>query len=155
MTRIEQIMRQALPTPHVLLGVDLGQSKDYTALTVIERGYRLVGKPYNADTHDRRGQPTTEARQKVELEYRCRHLERLALGVPYPDQVRRIVNLTRKLGGHPIIVCDQTGVGRAAVDLLIEELDKVIKETDLRATVVRIGITGGVAVSKIRGGFSV
>jgi len=155
MDRIDQIMRQALPEPHVLVGIDLGQARDFTAITITERGYRLVGKPYNADTHDRRGRPTMEARQRVELEYRCRHLERFALGMPYPEQVKRIIRLIKRLGGSPIIVCDQTGVGRAVVDLLISELDEAIKDTDLHPQVIRVGITGGAAVSRIPGGFSV
>jgi len=155
MTRIDQIMRQALPNPDTLVGVDLGQARDYTAITITERGHRLVGDPYNADTRDRRGRPTVEARQRVEPEYQCRHLERLPLGMPYPDQVKRIIKLTKRLGGSPLIIADQTGVGRAVVDLLVTELGEAIEGTDLEPTVVRIGITGGAAVSRILGGFSV
>jgi hypothetical protein len=155
MTNIDKLMQQALPNPEMLVGVDLGQARDYTAITISERGYRLVDKPYNADTRDRRGQPTTEARQRVELQHRCRYLERLPLGMPYPEQVKHIVDLTKRLGGRPIIVADQTGVGRAVVDLLVAELNGGIKGTDIRPTVVRIGITGGSSVSRIPGGFNV
>lgn len=72
----------------------------------------------------KRGEWTTEARQKCELEYHCRHLERFPLGMPYPQQVKRVVNLTKRLGGHPLIVADQTGVGRPVVDLLVTELEE-------------------------------
>jgi len=41
------------------------------------------------------------------------------------------------------------------LDLLVTELGEAIEGTDLEPTVVRIGITGGAAVSRIPGGFSV
>jgi hypothetical protein len=103
----------------------------------------------------KRGEWTTEARQKCELEYHCRHLERLPLGMPYPQQVKRVVNLTKRLGGHPLIGADQTGVGRPVVDSLVTELEEAVKGTDVRPTVVRITITGGAEVTRMRGGVNV
>src|SRR5829696_2218750 len=117
MNHTEKQMLQALPNPEMLVGIDLGQSQDYTAISILERSYRLVGKPYNAHTKDRRGEWTIEARQKIEVQYSCRHLERLSLGTPYPDQVRHIVKLAKRLGKSCIVV-DQTGVGRPIVDHL-------------------------------------
>ncbi len=57
-----------------VVGVDLGQAQDYTALAVGE----LVG----ADL------------------LHFRHMERLPLGLPYPEAVERIVALVRALPGN-------------------------------------------------------
>lgn len=79
-----------------LLGLDLGQAADATALAAVEQtgasgGYR----------------------------YQCRWLERW-LGVPYPTQVARVQTLltTPELAGGRLIV-DRTGVGRGVYDLFL------------------------------------
>jgi hypothetical protein len=69
-----------------VLGVDLGQANDYTALVVLER----VGKELHA-----------------------RHIERLRLGTSYPAQVARIVDLVSspELARDVTVAVDGTGVG--------------------------------------------
>ncbi len=76
-----------------VLGVDLGQAHDFTALVVIERA---------GD------------------ELHVRHIERLPLATPYPAQVDRIeeVVASPELGRDVLVAVDGTGVGRAVVDLL-------------------------------------
>jgi hypothetical protein len=78
-------------------GLDLGQTSDPTALAVIEQ---------------------TEAGQG-KYAYNCRHLERFPLGTPYTDIVERVV---RRFSAPPLrnstLAVDETGVGRAVVDLL-------------------------------------
>lgn len=82
------------------IGLDLGQSKDYTALAVIEK------VPVEAA-------PT---------EYRTSYLERVPLGTPYPKIVERMVSMMSEpsLGGEAALVVDATGVGRPVVDMFRE-----------------------------------
>lgn len=77
------------------VGVDLGQARDFTAIAIVER----VG-----------GSPES---------YHVRHVERPALGTPYPTVIARIAAIVRSpaLAGAPTLVVDATGVGRPVVDL--------------------------------------
>lgn len=102
-----------------LIGFDLGQMADYSALTIIERLYEE--------------NPTT---------YHLRHLERFRLGTPYPDQVERVKELVNRepLKGLSSLIVDQTGVGKPVVDML--------RETRLPVPIITILIHGGDAVSK-------
>jgi hypothetical protein len=88
-------------TPLYILGVDLGQAQDYTALSVLERTGRVTGNEHH---------------------YAARHLERLPTGTPYPAQVARVKELSEHLvqttDSTPVLVVDQTGVGRP-VDALL------------------------------------
>lgn len=79
-----------------LVGVDFGQSLDYTALSVVEQ----TGSPSRYDV---------------------RHLERFPLGTPYPAVIGRLCGLmgSTLLHGSPLI-CDRTGVGAPLVDELIQ-----------------------------------
>jgi hypothetical protein len=106
-----------------ILGLDLGQAQDFTALTIVER----ITEPLNewdSKTHE----------QKTGLFYHIRHLERPALGTSYPAIVERVRTLmaapeliqyreTRREGRRavdvirPALVVDATGVGRPVVDL--------------------------------------
>lgn len=89
-------------------GLDLGQSKDYTAIAVAERVDEKG--PWDAArfTH-----PVTPVLQ-------VRYLERIQLGTPYPDIVDRVAALTRspELAARTQLAVDGTGVGRPIVDML-------------------------------------
>jgi len=75
-----------------VVGVDLGQAQDYTAICVVEA----------------RG-----------TEYLLRHLERLALGTLYPRIVQRVEEIVRRLPSADFqLAVDATGVGQPVVDLL-------------------------------------
>ena len=133
------------------VGLDLGQSNDYTALAVIEK----VGIGKDPDLH-------------------LRHLERYPLRTPYPEMVSRVAALlknpqlstTRRrssswydFGGSagdiagplreeqaaPELLVDATGVGRPVVDLF--------RERGLRHKAITI--TGGQAVTSTGGGYGV
>ncbi len=99
------------------VGVDLGQSADYTAVAVVE------------DVEE-----TTPA-GRMEKSLHLRHLERYPLGTPYPEMADRIARLMRSeelvsetrvpwepaaYRRGPELVVDATGVGRAVTDLLRE-----------------------------------
>ncbi len=108
----------SLPRKGFIMGVDLGQAQDFTAVVVLER----------------------EERETVN-HFTVRHLERLPLGTPYPEQVRHIKALYDRLkdDGHKLnLVVDGTGVGRAVVDML----------TQARLPVTAISITGGDTVTR-------
>ena len=85
-----------------MAGLDLGQAQDFTALAVLERP---VDVP-------RTGGCTP-----------CATSVRFALGTPYTDIVPAVAGL---VGAEPLaglhLVVDQTGVGRAVVDLLDREV---------------------------------
>jgi hypothetical protein len=90
------------------VGADFGQSRDYTALAVIERAELIGDFDYAVWAN----------RKKAAL--RLRHLERLPLGTPYPEVVDRVVEITQdpKLAYRSHLAVDGTGVGRPVVDLL-------------------------------------
>jgi hypothetical protein len=106
-----------------VVGLDLGQTSDFTALAVLE-------------------QPS--ARDHVtERTYSLRHLRRFPLGTPYVDIVPAVATLAgaAPLVGSPVVV-DQTGVGRAVVDMLRQAVGGVVPVT----------ITGGQAVTRAEDG---
>ncbi len=84
-----------------VIGVDIGQKRDPTAICVAE-----------VDDRD------------VAQHYLIRYLERLPLGTPYPEVARRVGEIVeqvaRKSESQPKLCVDATGVGTPVVDLLRE-----------------------------------
>jgi hypothetical protein len=72
-----------------IIGADLGQAVDYTAISIIE----------NTGTLD------------------LRHLERIPLGQSYTGVVDRLTVLKKSLPGSRLVI-DNTGVGRPVADML-------------------------------------
>ncbi len=107
-----------------LLGVDLAQSSDYTALCVLEHEERDTGKRVpDAVAQINAGAPGGDFVKPVfENHYLAGHLERLPIGTPYPAQVARIRALSDRLrtdtGRVPALVADATGVGAPVIDML-------------------------------------
>lgn len=130
-----------IPKPVTLVSVDLGQSRDYTAISITERVYVPAGAPYHPDENE-------WPRQKLSTEYRVRHLERPALGTPYTKVVERVVELVKKVGGEPVLLVDATGVGRPVTDMLWRDISESVEGTDIRVTPGNITITGGDSVSR-------
>jgi hypothetical protein len=136
-----------------IVGVDLGQQRDPTAITVIERGYVSAGKLYN--THYwYNGREIYAAREPVKLEYHVRHLERPALGTSYVDVVERIQVLLKSLGDDELVLTvDMTGVGRPVADMLKRRLEEWLEaDRSIRLNTAWITITGGDSVTKAEGG---
>lgn len=123
--------------PEYLVGLDLGQSQDYSALTVLERTeqYRK-GKLVDPDLDERQGY------------YAMRYLKRWQLGTSYPAVVKetKLILSRPPLPGCRLIV-DHTGVGRAVVDMLAE--------ADLPAKLVPMTITTGHAAVRHGNGWHV
>jgi hypothetical protein len=84
------------PCRRFVVGLDLGQVQDYSAVAVVQR---LAGR---------------------ESAVHVPHLERFPLGTRYPDIVSRMAQLlaTPPLRGQASLVVDATGVGTAVIDLL-------------------------------------
>jgi hypothetical protein len=115
------------------VGVDLGQRQDYTAIAVVEKWEAATG-------FDRaKWAPTVEARNSL------RHLERLPLGTPYPEVVRRVREVARsaELAGRCAVVADATGVGRPVIDLL--------RGAELGCELAAVTITGQGRASRVDG----
>ena len=95
--------------PHLchFIGLDLGQAQDPTALAVLERP-----RVYAGTRRDER-RPT----------YALRHLHRFPLGTPYAevfDEARRLLRMPPLPGAF--FAVDQTGVGRAVLRMLEDQL---------------------------------
>jgi hypothetical protein len=117
-----------------VLGADLGQSMDPTALSVLEhthafREWERGGRDQFEDTFD------------------VRHLQRLPLGLSYPAVVQETARLLARppLVGNCELVLDATGVGRPVADLF--------DVAGLQPT--RVTITAGDAQSWADGGWHV
>lgn len=90
------------------IGLDLGQAQDPSAIAVLERA-ELVGDWAGAEY----------AHTKV-IELRLRWLERLPLGLKYPEVERRVEQVVAGVApkGQCELLVDATGVGRPVVDHL-------------------------------------
>lgn len=100
------------------MGLDLGQAKDYTALTLLER---LSEEKVERVPVDHGAFTMVQERQvRLPAHYHCRALERYPLGTPYPQIVMSVKERLQlpALRGRTTLVVDATGVGRAVVDLL-------------------------------------
>lgn len=96
----------------VTVGIDIGQKHDPTAIVVTEVGWRDV---------------EALGRHHRESVFTARFLQRLPLGMPYPDVAHRLVGLVLKLRAMnpqhaPRLMVDATGVGAPVVDILRRDL---------------------------------
>ena len=104
-------------TSHWHVGVDLGQSHDPTAICVLETKTAQI--PDWAFTKPRWELPRLTAEKKAYVSpFNVVHLERLPLGMSYPEQVLFVASLaSRKPLKSPDVYIDYTGVGRPVYDL--------------------------------------
>jgi hypothetical protein len=111
---------------YYFLGLDLGQTSDFTAVAVVER-------------------PLLPAPDGTPPPFDLRHLQRFKLGTPYTTIVPEVVRLaaTPPLAGQVVLVVDQTGVGRPVVDLLRRQAP---------CSILPITITGGDSVTEAEDG---
>lgn len=93
-------------TGTVTIGLDVGQRRDPTALCVVESEQRRC--PDRGDSN--------------ETHFHVRHLERLALGMPYPlvaERVKAVAHgVTKRIGRRARLYVDATGVGLPVIDVL-------------------------------------
>jgi hypothetical protein len=104
MTGTEFAIQQVQMTERCYVGLDLGQSHDFSAVCVIRETPSLEGKGHST--------------------YACGHLERFKLDTSYDSIADSIVALMERpeLGESPRLVVDATGVGRPVVDMLKNRL---------------------------------
>jgi len=101
-----------------IIGLDLGQARDYTALCVVERVMPPPVPPVRVEIgygyHEEWPAPDTRM-----AAYHVRHLERPPLGTKYPVVVARVGEMlaTPALAADTPLVIDKTGVGTAVVDM--------------------------------------
>jgi hypothetical protein len=119
--------------PHgmFLVGLDLGQSQDYTAICVTERIQPRVDWLWDGLV------PTPPA------VYHCRHLERLPLGTSYPDiaaHIRAMLLRPPLCERETYMAIDATGVGRPVVDWF--------RRARLRVSLYGVTIHGGDTTTK-------
>lgn len=101
------------------IGLDLGQSQDYTALAIIEQTVTIpVSRSFAA---------------KVEeiIEQNCVHLQRYELRTPYPAIVKDVGRIVQRVNqqarqaeenyAQTVLAIDATGVGAPVVDLFRAE----------------------------------
>lgn len=118
-----------------IIGLDLGQSNDYTALCVVERVLPPRMKPtapyrpltyYGGGGTNVNGDPMLGVAvislppvDTRAASYHVRHLERPPLGTKYPVIVARVREMlaTPPLTARTPLVIDKTGVGTAVVDM--------------------------------------
>lgn len=96
----------------IVIGLDLGQAADYTAVSAIE----IVSE---------RTDPDSMGNPQFDTFYDVRHLQRFELNTSYPEIVKKVVKMldTPQLKDNYRLVPDATGVGRPVVDLF--RLEKV------------------------------
>jgi hypothetical protein len=92
---------EAVQLDHVL-GLDLGQAQDFSALALLER--RWVQH---------------EESRRWEIHFALRYLHRWPLKTSYPRIVADVCDLVQRPPlRNPLLAVDQTGVGRAVLDIL-------------------------------------
>jgi hypothetical protein len=120
----------ASPHDRFVIGCDLGQSQDYTALCVLER------ITVNSSEVRQQGFEAPAVVNTTRKVYHLRHLQRLKLGTGYPEIVQFVGTLLKALPPAkmaPALVVDSTGVGRPVIDAM--------KKAGLRP--IAVTITGG------------
>jgi hypothetical protein len=116
-----------------ILGLDLGQKHDPTAIAVAERLERV----------------SAYSRQVEFLGVMVRHVERVQLGTPYPMVVERVRTILSQpcMSGPQALVVDATGVGTPVVDML--------RSAGLGCEIVAVTITNGERESQAGQGWHV
>jgi hypothetical protein len=115
-----------------VISCDLGQSMDPTAIAVLEKKTGVIDFRSEHDRHCNIAGPPQKPAERIEV----RHLERLPLGMTYPNIVAHVGSL---LARAPLcgdeeqkpaeLAIDETGVGRAVGDIFIESGLKPVRVT--------------------------
>ena len=111
----------------VVVGVDVGQKVDPTAVAVVEEERREIAPARQVErTRPGYGIETVTIPAKTEPVYIARHLGRLPLGTPYPKVAEHVAGVVTALVARsiarPRLIVDATGVGQPVVDILREAL---------------------------------
>lgn len=121
----------------VVIGVDIGQKRDPSAICVVE-------------TEER------HTKDRTEIHFAVRHLQRLPLGTSYPELAKRLaeaVAVTRRNTPNSSLemFVDATGIGQPVIDILSAEVPSVwvtavyFTHSDRRSQEPGVGVTLGKA----------
>jgi hypothetical protein len=125
-----------------LVGLDLGQANDYTALSILKQEWHLLHNRY---------------------EYELQYLDRVR-GMPYPAIVTKVQGMLKsenlQASEPPLLIIDKTGVGAPVCDLFNPKFMSMNDrfQNNLVATnksVIEITITSGHTPSRVVGGYHV
>lgn len=146
---------RAAPPPRYIVGLDLGQASDFTALTVVqpvslddqgERIYDVVAID-RAELHTRYPQIVRNVGRIVSV-----LREPIASPIPMPRE-SGLVMLTEPPRASVDLVIDYTGVGIAVVDMFIEAQNA--GKIDQSCNILPVTITGGSAINRTDYGVTV
>lgn len=149
--RQETMSTNTLP----IIGVELGSRMENTALSVTERTYVLASpaERFNASYYDHAvRRERMQAREKVAIEYRVRHLERHSPPVRYKGIAERVVELVEAVG-ECVIATDITRTGRPVHNLIRHAIDEATRgkgpmPSHVKHCLITVtGIAGGVSRS--------
>jgi hypothetical protein len=114
-----------LPANEVVIGLDIGQRRDYSAITVLEAIEEVDGT---------RDPVTYEFRRRKVIQ--LRHAERVRIGTPFAGVVDRVAEIVSdpRLRGCTLVT-DATGVGAPVVEML--------RAARLPCRLIAAQITGG------------
>jgi hypothetical protein len=128
--------------PLPIVGVEFGARMENTAISVTERAYVPTGELFNATrSYHREGRKGLEAREKVFVEYRVRHLERRPPPVRYKGVAERVAELVRTVGSCDVIM-DLTRTGQPVHALVMGAVHEALMETEARVSQCPITVTG-------------
>jgi hypothetical protein len=127
------------------LGLDLGQTKDPSALSALEF------EPFtDTSAAERQALPALQMHLPT---YRCIGLKRWKLGTSYLSIVSDLVELFRRYFPHDrvMLVMDETGVGRGVCEMIRSGLGR----SGCRGIWTGVTVTGGTSVVPVAGGYHV
>src|SRR5215213_169506 len=127
--------------PLPIVGVELGARMENTAISVTERVYVPTGERFTAASYRDHGRQSLQAREKVALEYRVRHLERRSPPVRYKGVTERVAELVGALG-ECVVVMDLTRTGRPVHALIMGAVHEATKDTHAGVSQCPISVTG-------------
>ncbi len=100
-----------------VVGVDLGQARDFSTIVIDEVGI-ATRTHYQQTAYQAVGDAV---RTEAVKHHRLRHVERIPLGMAYPDVIARVGEVMGRLPPlprPPILVADATGCGRPVIDMM-------------------------------------
>ena len=114
-----------LPQSDWVIGLDIGQRRDYSAIAILD---------WVEESDGTRDPATYEIIRRNSI--RLRHIERVRIGTPFAGVVERVAQITSdpRLQGSTLVV-DATGVGAPVVELL--------RAAHLPCRLIAAQITGG------------
>ena len=100
-----------------VVGVDLGQARDFSTIVIDEVNFAERVHFQQAAFEPLPG----ELRRENVAHHRLRHVERIQLGTSYPDVIDRVAEVLARVPAMPrppVLTVDATGCGRPVMDLM-------------------------------------